>query len=202
MLPVIRNQGLQPYLTSLHAMQAFTLQRTTQTADEIWLVEHPATYTLGLNGKPEHLLHATPFPLIASDRGGQITFHAPGQLILYTLFDLKRLNLNIRELVSLLEHSMISALAQYGIKSEAKADAPGVYVADKKIGSVGLRIKKGCAYHGLSLNNHLDLTPFDAINTCGYPDLQVTSLAAEGVSISTEALAIPVISALLKAFNV
>ena len=201
MPPIIRQQGLQDYLVTLRAMQDFTLQRNPTTADEIWLIEHPPVYTLGLNGKKEHLLSANSIPLVQSDRGGQITYHGQGQLVIYTLFDIQRLHLNIRQLVTLLEQAMITALAQYGINAYAKAEAPGVYVCEKKIGSVGLRVKKGCCYHGLSLNNQLDLSPFDAINTCGYPDLKVTSLAAEGVTIRTEELAIPVISALLKVYS-
>lgn len=200
MLPLIRQQGLQDYLVTLQAMQDFTLQRDSSTADEIWLVEHPPVYTLGSNGKKEHLLSANSIPLVQSDRGGQITYHGQGQLILYTLLDIQRLKLTIRQLVTLLEHAMITALAQYGINAYSKTAAPGVYVAEKKIGSIGLRVKKNGCYHGLSLNNQMDLTPFDAINTCGYPDLNVTSLAAEGVTICTEELAIPVISALLKVY--
>jgi lipoyl(octanoyl) transferase len=201
MSPIIRNQGLQPYQSVWEAMQNFTQQRDDHATDELWIVEHPPIYTLGLNGKPEHLLRSTDIPLIKSDRGGQITYHAPGQLVVYTLIDIHRLKLNIRQLVTVLEQAMISSLAQYGIKAEAKADAPGVYIADKKIGSVGLRVKKGCCYHGLSLNNNLDLTPFKAINPCGFAGLEVTSLAECGVMIHTHELAIPVISALITALT-
>jgi lipoyl(octanoyl) transferase len=200
-VPVIRYQGLQAYPLVLQAMQQFTQQREANSADEIWIVEHPPVYTLGLNGKREHLLYANHIPLQQSDRGGQITYHGHGQLVIYTLLDIQRLHLNIRQLVTLLEQAMITTLAQYGIKAYAKAEAPGVYVKDKKIGSIGLRVKKGCCYHGLSLNNHMDLTPFDAINTCGYPDLKVTSLHAEGVAIHTDELAIPLLSALLTALT-
>ncbi len=201
MLPVIRCQGLQTYPVMLQAMQQFTCEREAGTADEIWVVEHPPVYTLGLNGKVEHLLYANAIPLYHSDRGGQITYHGYGQLVIYTLLDINRLHLNIRQLVTVLEQAMIHALGQYGIKAYAKAQAPGVYVHEKKIGSIGLRVKKGCCYHGLSLNNQMDLSPFDAINTCGYPDLNVTSLHAEGVVITNEELAIPVISALLTALK-
>lgn len=201
MLPIIRNQGLQAYLPIWEAMQTFTQHRDATTPDEIWIVEHPPVYTLGLAGKPEHLLKATDIPLIKSDRGGQITYHAPGQLVVYTLLDLNRHKLNIRQLVTLLENAMINSLAQYGILAIANPDAPGVYVEGKKIGSVGLRVKKGCCYHGLSLNNNMDLSPFNAINTCGFAGLKVTSLAAQGVTIHTHELAIPVVSALLSSLT-
>jgi lipoyl(octanoyl) transferase len=200
-LPIIRNQGLQAYLPIWEAMQTFTQHRDATTPDEIWIVEHPPVYTLGLAGKPEHLLKATDIPLIKSDRGGQITYHAPGQLVVYTLLDLNRHKLNIRQLVTLLENAMINSLAQYGILAIANPDAPGVYVEGKKIGSVGLRVKKGCCYHGLSLNNNMDLSPFNAINTCGFAGLKVTSLAAQGVTIHTHELAIPVVSALLSSLT-
>ncbi|NOT13516.1 MAG: lipoyl(octanoyl) transferase LipB [Methylococcaceae bacterium] len=197
----IRNLGLQPYESVWHDMQRFTLDRSEDTADEIWLVEHLPVYTLGLNGKREHLLNRTSIPVIDTDRGGQVTYHGPGQLIVYTLLDIKRLDLGIRQLVSILEQAMISALSSYGIKSQARADAPGVYVDEKKIGSIGLRIKKNCSYHGLSLNNTMDLSPFDDINTCGYTGLQVTRLADLGVAVTNEELVIPVIQAINKALH-
>lgn len=197
MQTIIRNQGLQDYQYTWQNMLHFTQTRTHETPDEIWIVEHPPVYTFGLNGKPEHLLAANNIPVIKSDRGGQITYHAPGQLILYTLLDIKRLRLDIRQLVTLLEQAMISALAQYGINAYAKADAPGVYVDEKKIGSIGLKVKKNGCYHGLSLNNTLDLTPFDNINTCGFKGLEVTRLLDFGININTHELAIPVIHALL-----
>jgi lipoyl(octanoyl) transferase len=170
-------------------MQDFTLQRTADTPDELWIVEHPAVYTLGLNGKREHLLNTGDIPVIQCDRGGQVTYHGHGQVIIYTLLDIKRLNINIRELVSLLEQTMIDTLAHYGIEAIAKADAPGVYVQGKKIGSIGIRIKNSCSYHGLSFNNNMDLTPFNYINPCGYKNLQVTQLADLGITISTPELA-------------
>lgn len=201
MSPIIRNLGLQAYLPIWETMQTFTQQREATTPDEIWIVEHPPVYTQGLNGKPEHLLRTTDIPLIKSDRGGQITYHAPGQLVVYTLIDINRRKLNIREVVTLLENAMINSLAQYGILAVAKPEAPGVYVDGKKIGSVGLRVKKGCCYHGLSLNNNMDLNPFNSINTCGYAGLKVTSLAEQDVKIHTHELAIPVVSALLSALT-
>ena len=201
MQPVIRTLGIQPYETVWQNMQRFTLTRTPETTDELWIVEHPPVYTLGLNGNPEHLLDTGSIPVVQTDRGGQATYHGPGQLILYILLDLKRLNLGIRPMVTLLEQAMIGALAQYGIKAVAQASAPGVYVDSKKIGSVGLRVKNHSSYHGLSLNNQMDLTPFNGINTCGYPDLQVTQLADLGINVHTHELAIPVAHAITLALQ-
>jgi len=197
----IRDLGLQDYQTVWQAMQDFTLQRNSDTPDELWIVEHPAVYTLGLNGKREHLLNTGDIPVIQSDRGGQVTYHAQGQVIIYTLLDIERLNLNIRQLVSLLEQTMIDTLAFYGIVAIAKADAPGVYVQGKKIGSIGIRIKNNCSYHGLSFNNDMDLTPFNFINPCGYKDLKVTQLRDLGVSIHTNTLAFLMSQAIITTLN-
>jgi lipoyl(octanoyl) transferase len=199
---VIRNLGLQDYETTWQAMQRFTQERKGDTPDELWVVEHFPVYTLGLNGKREHLLNTGNIPVINSDRGGQVTYHGPGQLVIYTLLDIKRLKINIRELVTLLEFAMITTLAGHGIIAVARADAPGVYVNDKKIGSIGLRIKKNCSYHGLSLNNNMDLRPFDHINTCGHSGLKVTQLADLGVAVSTKQLASSVIQAITKALPI
>ncbi len=199
---IIRHLGLQDYTTVWQAMQDFTVQREADTPDELWIVEHPPVYTLGLNGKREHLLLNTgDIPVIHSDRGGQITYHAPGQVIIYTLLDIKRLNINIRQLVSLLEQTMIDTLAYYGIVAFAKADAPGVYVKGRKIGSIGIRIKNHCSYHGLSFNNAMDLTPFNFINPCGFKDLKVTQLADLGVKISTTELGFFMSQALITALK-
>jgi lipoyl(octanoyl) transferase len=197
----IRNLGLQDYDITWQAMQRFTQERNTFANDELWIVEHPPVYTLGLNGKREHLLTIGNIPVINSDRGGQVTYHGPGQVIIYVLLDIKRLNLGVRQLVTLLEQAMIGVLFQYDIVAVAKLDAPGVYVNDKKIGSIGLRIKKNCSYHGLSLNNDMDLSPFDDINTCGYSDLKVTQLSDLGVTISTQQLTSSVIQAITKALS-
>ena len=197
----IRNLGLQDYDITWQAMQRFTQERHTFANDELWIVEHPPVYTLGLNGKREHVLTIGNIPVINSDRGGQVTYHGPGQVIIYVLLDIKRLNLGVRQLVTLLEQAMIGVLFQYDIVAVAKLDAPGVYVNDKKIGSIGLRIKKNCSYHGLSLNNDMDLSPFDDINTCGYSDLKVTQLSDLGVTISTKQLASSVIQAITKALS-
>lgn len=188
-MTAIRNLGKQDYEALWQQMRQFTADRNTDTEDELWLVEHAPTYTLGLSGKREHLLNTGNIPVIHSDRGGQVTYHGPGQAVIYTLLDLSRLKLNSRQLVSLLEQAMITALASYGITSTAKPDAPGVYVDEKKIGSIGIRIKRNCSYHGLSLNNNMDLRPFDGINPCGYANLKVTQLADLGVITPTKLLA-------------
>ena len=193
--------GIQEYSTVWRQMQQRTAARTADTHDEIWVVEHPPVYTLGLNGKRHHILGETNIPVIETDRGGQVTYHGPGQLVAYLLADLRRLRLGPRQLVTILENAMIYALAQYGISGAARADAPGVYVEDRKIGSVGLRIKNGCSYHGLSLNNNMDLTPFRNINPCGYAGLAVTQLADVGVDVLTHELAVPVVHNIIKAIE-
>jgi len=189
----IRRLGRQDYCRTWQAMQDFTDKRNEQTADELWITEHPPVYTLGLNGRREHILDPGDIPVVATDRGGQATYHGPGQLVLYVLLDLARRKTGIRDLVTLLEQAMISSLAEYGIQATSKAEAPGVYVAERKIGSVGLRIKKGCSYHGLSLNNQMQLQPFSGINPCGYPGLKVTSLAEQGVLVRNPELAVPIV---------
>jgi lipoyl(octanoyl) transferase len=193
---VTQNLGLQAYETVWQDMQQFTQRRNEQTPDEIWYLEHSPVYTLGLNGKIEHLLNPGDIPIVHSDRGGQITYHGPGQLIVYTLFDLKRRNLGIRHLVTVLEQAMIVVLAQFAITATAKPDAPGVYVDNRKIGSIGIRVKKNCSYHGLSFNNHMDLTPFNHINPCGFKGLQMAQLADFGIQISTYDLALRVTQAI------
>jgi len=198
---ILRQLGLQDYAGVWGAMQCFTAERAADAADELWIVEHPPVFTLGLNGKREHLLQTTDIPLVESDRGGQITYHGPGQLVVYLLADLRRLNWGPRQTVTLLESAMIEALKLYGISAEARADAPGVYVGAKKIGALGLRIKRGCCYHGLSLNNAMDLSPFQAINPCGYAGMQVTQLADFGVDIQTHELAVPVVHHILRAIE-
>jgi lipoyl(octanoyl) transferase len=185
---IIKQLGRQDYQSVWQAMQKFTQQRDETTPDELWIVEHYSVYTLGLNGRREHLFNTGDIAIIQTDRGGQVTYHGLGQLIIYPLLNIKRLNLNIRQLVTLLEQTMIATLKQYGIEAIAKADAPGVYVNNKKIGSIGLRIKNNACYHGLSLNNNMDLSPFNNINPCGYAGLQMTQLADLGVSISLETL--------------
>lgn len=197
----LRQLGLRDYVEVWRAMQQYTAVRLPDSPDQIWIVEHPPVYTLGLNGKREHLLANTDIPVVESDRGGQVTYHGPGQLVVYLLADLRRLNQGPRQMVSLLENAAIATLSQYGISAAARPDAPGVYVAGRKIASLGLRVKRGCCYHGISINNAMDLGPFRDINPCGYPGLQVTQLADLGVKISTQELAVPLVHQLLKAIE-
>ena len=176
--PLVKNLGLQPYSIIYNAMHQFTQQRDADTQDEIWLVEHPAIFTQGKVGKAEHLLHQTNIPVFQTDRGGQITYHAPGQQIMYILIDLKRLKMGIRDTVSALENSVINTLNDYHISAVAKPDAPGVYVNEQKICSLGLHIQHGCTLHGLALNVDMDLSPFNNINPCGYAGLKMTQVKA------------------------
>jgi lipoyl(octanoyl) transferase len=197
----IQSLGLQDYGKVWRAMRAFTETRGEDMVDELWLVEHPAVYTLGLNGDPGHILQPVSTPVVQTDRGGQVTYHGPGQLVVYTLFDLRRLNVGVRTLVGGLESAAVHALGQYGIAAEARRDAPGVYVSGAKIASLGLRIRRGCSYHGLSLNVDMDLAPFSAINPCGYRGLSVTQLADLGVSIKPLEAAVPVIDRIMQEFG-
>jgi lipoyl(octanoyl) transferase len=157
-------------------MKDFTNQRHEETLDELWLLEHQPVFTQGQNGKPEHVLNPGNIPIVQTDRGGQVTYHGPGQVVIYTLIDVKRKKLNVRELVTRLEQSVIQLLAQHQIEAKARCDAPGVYVDNKKICSVGLRIRRGSSYHGLAFNVDMDLEPFSRINPCGYAELQMTQL--------------------------
>lgn len=182
----VRRLGRVDYEPTWRAMQAFTAERHAATPDEIWLVEHAPVYTLGQAGKPEHLLQNSHIPLVQIDRGGQITYHGPGQAIVYLLLDLKRHGIKVRELVRLMEQAIIDFLQEQGIVAERRDGAPGVYVEAAKIAALGLRIKNGCCYHGLSLNVAMDQTPFTWINPCGYPGLKTIQLADLGVALSTE----------------
>ncbi len=184
----IRSLGMVDYEPTWRAMQRFTAERTAETPDEIWLVQHPPTYTQGQAGKPEHLLNPTDIPVVKIDRGGQITYHGPGQIVAYLLLDLHRWKINVRELVRLMEQAVIDLLAEYGVRAAGREDAPGVYVGDAKIASLGLKIKKGCSYHGLALNVDMDLSPFDNINPCGYEGLKVTQCIAFGMTVQLEEL--------------
>jgi len=157
-------------------MRDFTDSRTAETADELWLVEHPAVFTQGQAGRPEHLLDAGPIPVVQSDRGGQVTYHGPGQLVAYPLLDLRRLDLGVRALVSAIEQTLITLLATLEITAELRPGAPGVYVAGAKIASLGLRVRRGCSFHGLALNVNMDLSPFERINPCGYAGLAMTDI--------------------------
>ena len=170
--------GLRDYEPVFAAMQQFTAKRTQDTEDELWVVEHPAVFTQGMAGKPEHILVHDDIPVVQIDRGGQVTYHGPGQLVVYTLIDFKRRRITVRELVSRLENSIIATLADYGVAAVNDPKRPGVYVKDQKIASLGLRIKQGAVYHGLALNVNMDLAPFKHINPCGYAGLEMTQLAA------------------------
>jgi len=167
-------------------MQAFTAARTADTLDELWLLEHPPVYTLGRNGNREHLHDTGDIPVIPVDRGGQVTYHGPGQLVAYTLLDLTRRRLGVQSLVCLLEQTVIDLLADYRIPAHRRDKAPGVYVDNRKIAALGLRVKKGCTFHGLSLNVDMDLAPFTQINPCGFRDLEVTCMAELGIDISLD----------------
>ena len=180
----IKHLGVVEYDATWRAMQAFTAQRNSDTKDEIWLLQHPPVYTQGLAGKPEHLLITSSIPVIKTDRGGQITYHGPGQIVTYVLVDLKRKGIGVKELVGRIEQSIIDVLSAYGIDAERKVGAPGVYVKGAKIAALGLRVKSGRSYHGLALNVAMDLTPYRAINPCGYAGMEVTDLATLGVRVS------------------
>jgi lipoyl(octanoyl) transferase len=172
----LRFLGIQPYEQIWQQMLEFTLNRKDSTQDELWVLEHEPVFTLGQAGKQEHILNAHDIPVVKSDRGGQVTYHGPGQLIVYLLIDVRRNKLGIRQLVDLIENSIISVLAEYGVVGETRLRAPGVYVNDEKIAALGLRIKQGCSYHGLSFNIDMDLTPFTYINPCGYIGMKTTQL--------------------------
>ena len=174
---IIRELGLRPYQQVWHDLQLFTDQRSDSTEDELWLLQHPSVYTLGKNGKPEHILDSGRIPVVKSDRGGQVTYHGPGQVIVYTLLDLKRMHIGVRELVTRIEYSVILLLADYDISANARKDAPGVYVDGRKIAALGLRVRKGRSFHGLALNVDMDLEPFARINPCGFKGLEVTQLS-------------------------
>ncbi|MGR3970287.1 lipoyl(octanoyl) transferase LipB [Shewanella sp. 1180_01] len=176
----IRHLGKQDYESVWHAMQHYTDTRDSESYDELWIVEHPPVFTQGQAGKSEHILNAGDIPVIQVDRGGQVTYHGPGQLVVYPLLDIKRSKVGVRQLVTHIEQSIVDMLAKYGINAYAKADAPGVYVDERKIASLGLRIRKGCSFHGLALNVDMDLAPFRRINPCGYAGLEMVQCKALG----------------------
>jgi lipoyl(octanoyl) transferase len=177
---IVRKSGQVDYDSTLASMTEFTDQRTPDTPDEFWLLEHQPVFTLGLAGKHDHILAAGDIPVVQVDRGGQVTYHGPGQLVVYTLIDLKRAGLTIRDLVSALENAVIDTVAEYGIESRNRCEAPGVYVGEEKLASIGLRVRRGCSYHGLSLNVDMDLAPFERINPCGYEGMRMTQLTELG----------------------
>lgn len=174
---IVRDLGLVEYLPTLEAMRKLTAERDDQTADEIWLLQHPKVFTQGQAGKAEHVLAPGDIPVIQVERGGQVTYHGPGQLVGYLLLDLRRLGLGVRELVTAMEHSLVDVLAGYGIQAAPRPDAPGVYVDGAKIASLGLRVRRGCSFHGLALNVDMDMEPFARINPCGYSGLRMTQMS-------------------------
>ncbi|MCC7546805.1 MAG: lipoyl(octanoyl) transferase LipB [Burkholderiales bacterium] len=185
--PVVRRLGLAPYLPTLASMQAFTAARDADTRDEIWLLQHPPTYTYGVAGRAEHLPREDAgIALVKVDRGGQITYHGPGQIVVYTLLDLRRMGIGVKTLVQRLEQAVLDVLTDHGIRGERRAGAPGVYVRGAKLAALGLRIRNGCSYHGLSVNVAMDLAPFDAIDPCGYHGLAVAQVRDLGVAESPE----------------
>jgi lipoyl(octanoyl) transferase len=187
--PLIRHLGLVPYEPTWRAMQKFTDERQDATRDELWFVEHPPVFTLGLNASREHLLAPGDIPVVQIDRGGQVTYHGPGQMMIYPLLNLRRLKLGVRDLVVALENAVIDYAAKFGIMASGSRSAPGVYVDGAKLASIGLRIRRGACYHGMALNVSLDPRPFERINVCGFKDLRVTRLADLGVSAGVESVA-------------
>lgn len=198
---VVKHLGLQDYHPVWLAMQQFTLDRTETSMDEVWLVEHPSVFTQGQAGKPEHLLLPGSIPVIQVDRGGQVTYHGPGQQVVYFLIDLKRKRLGVRELVTLIENIVIELLATYKISAHARPDAPGVYVDDKKICSLGLKIKRGCSFHGLALNVDMDTEPFTRINPCGYQGLEIVQVSDYCRPVAMEQLQSRLVKIILTKLN-
>ena len=206
---IARHLGLRDYAQIYAEMRAFTEARTAQTPDELWLLQHPPVYTQGQAGRAEHLLAPGDIPVVASNRGGQVTYHGPGQLVAYPLLDLHRRGIGIRELVTLLESAMIATAARHGIATFARAEAPGIYVQKdfglgaeiRKLGSIGLRVSRGCSYHGLSLNVAMDLEPFTRINPCGYAGLRMTQLSELGATVEIPRVAADLESCLRSALE-
>ena len=185
----LREWGRQEFEPLWRAMQRFTETRGDDTQDELWQVEHPGVFTVGMNGKPEHLLAPGSIPVVHIDRGGQVTYHGPGQVVMYPLLDLRRLKIGVRDLVTRLEQAVIDLLAEYGVEALGRRDAPGVYVDGAKVAALGLRVRRGCCYHGLSLNVAMDLEPFSRINPCGYAGLKVTELRAHAGEVDKNKVA-------------
>nr|WP_314522871.1 lipoyl(octanoyl) transferase LipB [uncultured Lelliottia sp.] len=198
---LVRHLRLQPYEPVSQAMHDFTDSRDDNTPDEIWLVEHLPVFTQGQAGKAEHVLVPGDIPVIQSDRGGQVTYHGPGQQVMYVLLNLKRRKLGVRELVTLLEQTVVDTLAEYGIDAHPRADAPGVYVGEMKICSLGLRIRKGCSFHGLALNINMDLSPFLRINPCGYAGMEMTQMHQWVENVTPDIIRPTLVSNLLALLN-
>jgi len=193
-----RFRGWQDYVPLWHEMQEFTNTRDETTPDEIWFCEHPPVFTLGLNAAREHLLAPGDIPVVQIDRGGQVTFHGPGQLMIYPLIDIRRANIGVRTLVTALEQSVVDLAADYDVDAAARADAPGVYVDGKKLASVGLRIRRGASFHGMALNVDVDLEPFSRINPCGYKELEMTDMHRLGIDLQLEATSEKILPHLLR----
>ena len=193
-----RFRGRQDYVPLWHEMQEFTNTRDESTPDEIWFCEHPPVFTLGLNAAKEHLLAPGDIPVVQIDRGGQVTFHGPGQLMIYPLIDIRRANIGVRTLVTALEQSVVDLAADYDVEAAARADAPGVYVEDKKLASVGLRIRRGASFHGMALNVDVELEPFSRINPCGYKELEMTDLHRLGIDLQLEQVSENILPHLLR----
>lgn len=185
---IIRHLGQVDYETAWREMQRFTDNRESNTPDELWFLEHPPVFTLGRNGRQEHLHSSGEIPVLQVDRGGQVTYHGPGQLVVYTLLNITRRQLGVQSLVRILEQAVVELCADYGVNAQRRDKAPGVYVDDRKLAALGLRVRKGCCFHGLSLNIDMDLAPFSMIDPCGYRDLEVTQLRNLGIEASTETL--------------
>ena len=196
--PLVRRLGCEPYEPVFRAMQEFTDRRDADTPDEIWLLEHRPVFTLGMNADPAHVLAPGDIPVVRVDRGGQVTYHGPGQLVVYPLLDLKRAGLGVRDLVTALERTVIQYVSRYGITADTRPKAPGVYVGDQKLASVGIRVRRGASYHGLSLNVQMDLEPFRRINPCGHEGLAVTQLSALGAPADVPRVAAEVVPDLLQ----
>jgi lipoyl(octanoyl) transferase len=199
--PIIRRLGLVEYEPTWRAMQRFTEERGEETADEIWFLEHPPVFTLGMNAKREHVLAPGDIPVVQIDRGGQVTYHGPGQLVVYPLIDLRRAKLGVRDLVTALERSVIDYVGELGVTAECRRNAPGVYVDGRKVASVGIRVRRGASFHGLAMNVNLDLEPFTRINPCGYQGLEMTQLATLGGPTSVGAAAAGLEPHLLRALG-
>jgi len=193
--------GFSDYKPVWHAMQKFTDERDKSTIDELWMVEHPPVFTQGQAGKAEHILNAGDIPIIQVDRGGQVTYHGPGQIVIYPLIDLKRHKIGIKALVNGIEEALIQTLKFYGVIAKRRDKAPGVYVDDKKIASLGLRVRKGCTFHGLAFNIQMDLEPFSRINPCGYAGLEVTQLSQLNTSVTFDDVQSKLVQQLCKILN-
>lgn len=198
---IVRDLHNTNYKKTWENMQVFTDKRNSETTDELWLLEHPPVFTQGLAGKPEHILNSHDIPIVQTDRGGQVTYHGPGQLVGYVLFDLKRLGIHTRELVRKLEKSIIDVLAHYNIPAKARCDAPGVYINDEKICSIGLRVRKNCSYHGIAFNIDMDLTPFSYINPCGYQGMKMAQLKTLAPTANINTVKTLFISAIMENFG-